>query len=177
MHSQQAQQPLKLHVADPDDLLHKLIDRSNAAALAALPRPLVFTNGVFDILHRGHVSYLAAARALGAALVVGVNSDASARGLGKGPGRPLNRELDRACVLGALESVDAVVLFNESTPAALLAQCRPDIYVKGGDYDVETLAETVLVRGWGGRSLALPFVDGYSTTLLVRRILGQDTAR
>jgi rfaE bifunctional protein nucleotidyltransferase chain/domain len=110
-------------------------------------------------------------------LVVGVNSDTSARGLGKGPGRPLNRELDRACVLGALESVDAVVLFNESTPVALLAQCRPDTYVKGGDYDIETLTETVLVRSWGGRSLALPFVDGYSTTSLVRRILGQDTAR
>ncbi len=164
-------------VAEPDDLLRKLIDRRDAAALAALPRPLVFTNGVFDILHRGHVSYLAAARALGAALVVGLNSDSSARALGKGPGRPLNGELDRACVLGALESVDAVVLFDERTPVELLAQCRPDVYVKGGDYDIEKLAETALVRGWGGRSLALPFVDGYSTTALVRRILGQDTPR
>lgn len=152
------------------DLLRKLLPRGDVSAWASLPRPLVFTNGVFDILHRGHVSYLVAARALGASLVVGLNSDASARGLGKGPDRPLNRELDRACVLGALEAVSAVVLFDEPTPVQLLAEVRPDLYVKGGDYDMETLAETALVRGWGGRSLALPFVDGYSTTALVRRI-------
>ena len=160
-----------------DDLLRKLIDRQDSLALARLPRPMVFTNGVFDILHRGHVSYLVAARSLGASLVVGLNDDASARSLGKGPERPLNRELDRACVLGALEAVDAVVLFGESTPLALLAQCRPDIYVKGGDYDIETLAETAMVRAWGGRALALPFVQGYSTTSLVRRILDQGAAR
>ena len=129
-----------------------------------------FTNGVFDILHRGHVSYLVAARALGASLVLGLNSDASARGLGKAADRPLNRELDRACVLGALEAVDAVLLFDEPTPVALIAQVRPDLYVKGGDYDVDQLAETALVRSWGGRALALPFVDGYSTTALVQRI-------
>jgi D-glycero-beta-D-manno-heptose 1-phosphate adenylyltransferase len=164
-------------LVEHDDLLRKLIDRTNAAALARLARPMVFTNGVFDILHRGHVSYLAAARALGASLVVGLNNDASVRSLGKGPERPLNRELDRTCVLGALESVNAVVLFDEPTPLALLAQCRPDVYVKGGDYDIETLAETALVRSWGGRALALPFVEGYSTTSLVRRILGQDVAR
>lgn len=152
------------------DLLRKLLQRDDAAALARLPRPMVFTNGVFDILHRGHVSYLAAARALGASLVVGLNSDASARGLGKGPDRPLNTELDRACVLGALEAVDAVILFDEATPLALLAQCRPEVYVKGGDYVIEDLAETPLVRSWGGRALALPFVQGYSTTALVRRI-------
>ena len=143
------------------------------ARVAALPRPVVFTNGVFDILHRGHVSYLVAARALGASLVVGLNSDASARGLGKGPDRPLNRELDRACVLGALESVDAVLLFDEATPLALLDVCRPDLYVKGGDYDMEAIPETALVRGWGGRALALPFVQGYSTTALVQRIQQQ----
>jgi rfaE bifunctional protein nucleotidyltransferase chain/domain len=160
-----------------DDLLAKLLLRSDAAALADLPRPLVFTNGVFDILHRGHVSCLVAARALGASLVVGLNSDASARGLGKGPDRPLNRELDRACVLGALEAVSAVVLFDEPTPVPLLAELRPDIYIKGGDYDMAALAETALVRSWGGRSLALPFVDGYSTTALVRRIAeGQASA-
>ena len=153
-----------------DDLLHKLMQRDDAAALARLPRPMVFTNGVFDILHRGHVSCLVAARALGASLVVGLNSDASARGLGKGADRPLNRELDRACVLGALQAVDAVLLFDEATPLALLAVCRPDLYVKGGDYDIETLPETALVRGWGGRALALPFVQGYSTTALVQRI-------
>ena len=159
------------------DLLAKLRSRDDAQALARLPRPLVFTNGVFDLLHRGHVGYLAAARALGACLVVGLNSDASARGLGKGPGRPLNSELDRACVLGALQAVDAVLLFDEPTPLALLAICRPDIYVKGGDYDIETLPETALVRGWGGRALVLPFVPGYSTTALVQRILEPNVAR
>ena len=155
-----------------DDLLRKLLAAGDDAALARLPRPLVFTNGVFDILHRGHVSVLAAARSLGSALIVGLNSDRSARGLGKGPDRPLNRELDRACVLCALAAVDAVMLFDESTPLAMLARCRPDVYVKGGDYDIETLAETPLVRSWGGRALALPFVDGYSTTRLVQAIRG-----
>lgn len=156
---------------DPGDLLRKLIRPADEATrVAALPRPLVFTNGVFDILHRGHVSYLAAARALGAALVVALNSDASARTLGKGPDRPLNRELDRAAVLGALEAVDALVLFDEPTPLAVLARIRPDLYVKGGDYEIERIPETPLVRSWGGRALALPFVDGYSTTRLVQAI-------
>ena len=140
------------------------------ARVAALPRPVVFTNGVFDILHRGHVSYLAQARALGASLVVGLNSDASARRLGKGPDRPLNAELDRACVLAALESVSLVLLFDEATPVALLERVRPQLYVKGGDYDIDSLAETACVRRWGGEARALPFVDGYSTTALVRRI-------
>jgi rfaE bifunctional protein nucleotidyltransferase chain/domain len=156
-----------------DDLLHKLLRPSEEAArVATLPRPLVFTNGVFDILHRGHVSYLVAARALGASLLVALNSDASARGLGKGPERPLNRELDRACVLGALEAVDALILFDEATPLAVLARVKPDLYVKGGDYDMEAIPETPLVRSWGGRALALPFVDGYSTTKLVQAIRG-----
>ncbi|MDE2093977.1 MAG: D-glycero-beta-D-manno-heptose 1-phosphate adenylyltransferase [Burkholderiales bacterium] len=151
--------------------LDKLCPRTDLAArLAVLARPVVFTNGVFDILHRGHVSYLAQARALGASLVVGLNSDASARGLGKGPDRPLNSELDRACVLAALESVSLVTLFDEATPVELLKQVRPQIYVKGGDYDVEALEETRWVRSWGGEACALPFVDGYSTTALVRRI-------
>ena len=138
--------------------------------LAALARPVVFTNGVFDILHRGHVSYLAKARELGACLVVGLNSDASARRLGKGPDRPLNSEIDRACVLAALESVSLVTLFDEPTPVELLKLVRPEIYVKGGDYDIESLEETKWVRSWGGRALALPFVEGYSTTALVTRI-------
>ncbi len=157
------------------DLLRKLRRADDAAAIAQLARPMVFTNGVFDILHRGHVACLTAARALGASLVVGLNSDASARGLGKGADRPLNRELDRACVLGALEAVDAVILFDAPTPLELLARLRPEVYVKGGDYDIETLAETALVRTWGGRSLALPFVEGYSTTRLVQRIRAQAT--
>ena len=153
--------------------LDKLCPRSELAArVAALPRPMVFTNGVFDILHRGHVSYLAQARALGASLVLGLNSDASARGLGKGPDRPLNNETDRACVLAALESVSLVTLFDEPTPVELLKLVRPALYVKGGDYDIETLEETRWVRSWGGDARALPFVDGYSTTSLVRRIRG-----
>jgi rfaE bifunctional protein nucleotidyltransferase chain/domain len=154
-----------------DDLLRKLVlPEGEAERLARLPRPLVFTNGVFDILHRGHVSCLVAARALGAGLLVALNSDASARQLGKGPDRPLNSELDRACVLAALEAVDAVLLFDEPTPLTVLARVRSDIYVKGGDYDIEALPETALVRSWGGRALALPFVDGYSTTRLVQAI-------
>ena len=142
------------------------------AAHATWPRPLVFTNGVFDVLHRGHVSYLAQARSLGAALLVAVNSDASARRLGKGPGRPLNTEVDRACVVAALQAVDFVVVFDESTPCELIECIRPDVYVKGGDYDIETLRETALVRSWGGRAVAIAFVDGYSTTGLVERIRG-----
>lgn len=148
----------------------KLIDAPPALA----QRPLVFTNGVFDVLHRGHVAYLAAARELGAALLVGVNSDASARGLGKGPDRPLNRAHDRALVLAALQAVDFVMFFDEPTPLALLERVRPDIYVKGGDYDIESLGETALVRRWGGRSLAMPFVAGYSTSALVERIRGSN---
>jgi rfaE bifunctional protein nucleotidyltransferase chain/domain len=145
----------------------------SAAAWAAKrdwARPLVFTNGVFDVLHRGHVTYLAQARALGAALLVAVNSDTSARALGKGPDRPLNGEMDRALVLAALQSVDHVVLFDEPTPCELIERIRPDVYVKGGDYDVGKLREAELVRSWGGRAVAIPFVDGYSTTRLVERI-------
>jgi D-glycero-beta-D-manno-heptose 1-phosphate adenylyltransferase len=133
-------------------------------------RPMVFTNGVFDILHRGHVSYLMLARQLGATLVVGLNSDASARQLGKGPDRPLNTELDRCAVLRALACVSAVVLFDEPKPLALMQALRPNIYVKGGDYDIARLEETALVATWGGRALAIPFVAGYSTTALVARV-------
>ena len=141
-----------------------------AAALACLPRPLVFTNGVFDVLHRGHVLYLAQARALGASLLVALNTDASARRLGKGPERPLNNEVDRACVIAALASSSLVTWFDEDTPVELIQQVRPDILVKGGDYDMARLPETALVQSWGGRALALPFVAGYSTTALVNRI-------
>ncbi len=158
------------------NLQDKLLDAAGldgaalAARLAVLPRPLVFTNGVFDILHRGHVSYLHAARQLGASLIVAINTDASARGLGKGPERPINRALDRALVLAGLAAVDCVTFFDEATPCALLARVRPDLYVKGGDYDMELLEETRLVRSWGGRAEALSFVDGYSTTALVRSL-------
>ena len=155
----------------PESLTSKIIANSEVDD-RAWTRPLVFTNGVFDVLHRGHVTYLSAAGALGASLLVGVNSDSSARGLGKGPDRPLNGELDRLVVMAGLASVSYVVLFDEPTPCELIERVKPDIYVKGGDYDMETLRETRLVRSWGGRSLAIPFVDGYSTTSLVRRIRG-----
>jgi rfaE bifunctional protein nucleotidyltransferase chain/domain len=155
----------------PELLTHKIIPSPQVDS-HPWRRPLVFTNGVFDVLHVGHVTYLAAARDLGESLIVGLNSDRSARGLGKGPDRPLNNELDRLLVVAALESVSYVVLFDEPTPCALLERCKPEVYVKGGDYMIETLAETTLVRSWGGRSVAIPFVAGYSTTALVRRIRG-----
>jgi len=151
--------------------LAKIVARSEAAAhLRTLAAPVVFTNGVFDVLHRGHVTYLAQARALGGSLVVALNTDASARRLGKGPDRPLNAEHDRAIVIAALESVSLVTWFDEDTPVQLLSELKPQVYVKGGDYDMRTLAETALVEGYGGRAVAIPFVDGYSTTKLVRRI-------
>jgi rfaE bifunctional protein nucleotidyltransferase chain/domain len=141
-----------------------------AAYIAKLPRPLVFTNGVFDILHRGHASYLAQARDLGASLVVGVNSDASVKMLGKGDDRPINSEADRQALLAALESVDMAVLFTEQTPVSLIEKIRPDIYVKGGDYEIDTLAETRLVKTWGGKAIAIPFLYERSTTSLLGKI-------
>ena len=152
-------------------LADKICIRDDVVArVARLPRPLVFTNGVFDVLHRGHVLYLAQARALGASLLVALNTDASARRLGKGPDRPLNNEADRAFVLAALASTSLVTWFDEDTPLELIALIKPDILVKGGDYDMSTLPETQVVESYGGRALALPFVDGYSTTALVQKI-------
>jgi len=138
--------------------------------LANLPRPLVMTNGVFDVLHRGHVSYLQRAAELGDSLLVALNSDISARLLGKGPDRPLNTAEDRAYVLASLAAVDLVTFFDTRKPIELIKAAHPDIYVKGGDYDIETLEETSVVRSWGGQSLAIPFVGGYSTTSLVQRM-------
>jgi rfaE bifunctional protein nucleotidyltransferase chain/domain len=138
--------------------------------LSTLPKPIVFTNGVFDLLHRGHVSYLAQAKSLGKSLVVGVNTDASVRLLSKGDDRPLNFEADRLALLAALESVDLVVLFSEKTPVELIAQIKPDIYVKGGDYEIDDLAETALVKSWGGKAYAIPFIHDRSTTALLRKI-------
>jgi rfaE bifunctional protein nucleotidyltransferase chain/domain len=151
--------------------LDKIVQRNAAAArVAALPQPVVFTNGVFDVLHRGHVTYLAQARDLGASLVVALNTDASARRLNKGADRPLNKQQDRAEVIAALGSVDLVTWFDEDTPLELIGELRPAILVKGGDYDMSKLAETRLVESYGGRAQAIPFVDGYSTTALVKRI-------
>ena len=155
-------------------LLRKICQRGDlSAALALLPRPWVFTNGVFDVLHRGHVLYLAQARALGGSLIVALNTDASVRRLGKGDDRPLNAEDDRAVVMAAQEAVSLVTWFDEDTPEALIGEIRPDILVKGGDYDMARLPETALVESWGGHALALPFVSGYSTTALLKKIRAQ----
>lgn len=152
-------------------LADKIVRRAEAARrVGELPQPVVFTNGVFDVIHRGHVTYLEQARALGASLVVGLNTDASARRLGKGPDRPLNGEQDRAAVIAALESVSLVTFFDEDTPVALISELKPQVYVKGGDYDMRQLEETRVVEAYGGRALAIAFVNGYSTTALVKKI-------
>jgi rfaE bifunctional protein nucleotidyltransferase chain/domain len=155
----------------PPAFLTKICDRADLARqLDGLPRPWVFTNGVFDVLHRGHVMYLAQARELGGSLIVALNTDASVRRLGKGDDRPLNNDADRAVVMASQQSVTLVTWFDEDTPVQLISEVRPDILVKGGDYDMEKLPETALVKSWGGRALALPFVPGYSTTRLLERI-------
>jgi rfaE bifunctional protein nucleotidyltransferase chain/domain len=149
----------------------KIATAANALArIAALARPLVFTNGVFDVLHRGHVTYLEQARGLGAALVVAVNTDASVRRLGKGDGRPINPLDDRMAVLAALAAVDLVVPFDDETPRALIVACRPDVLVKGGDYTAATTAGAPEVIAAGGRFVAIPFLFERSTTALVERI-------
>ena len=151
--------------------LDKITSRQDAKTrLGALPQPVVFTNGVFDVVHIGHVHYLAQARELGGSLVVALNTDVSAKRLGKGADRPLNNEADRATLIAALESVSLVTWFGEDTPYELIDELRPDILVKGGDYDMVKLKEAKLVQSYGGKALALPFVAGYSTTALVSKI-------
>jgi len=140
---------------------------------AAQRGPVVFTNGVFDVLHVGHVALLEAARAEGEALVVGVNSDASARMLGKGPNRPLVPDAERARVVAALESVDLVVVFVEPTPLSLIRLLRPDVLVKGADYALEEIVGASDVRGWGGRVVRVALVPGRSTTGLITRLRGE----
>ena len=140
-----------------------------ANALRAAGQRIVFTNGCFDILHAGHVRYLAAARAHGDVLILGLNSDASVRRL-KGATRPVNDERDRAEVVGALQSVDAVVIFGEDTAETLIAKVRPDVYVKGGDYTRATLPEARIVEGYGGAVAFIPLVAGKSTTDTIRRM-------
>ncbi len=139
---------------------------------AALARPLVFTNGVFDIVHRGHVTYLAEARALGASLVVALNSDGSVRRLGKGEDRPVNALADRMAVIAALESVSLVTWFDEDTPIARIRECRPDRLVKGGDWALDRIVGAEDVRGWGGTVHAIAFRHQRSTTALLARIRG-----
>ena len=149
----------------------KVVARDGLArAVGLLARPVVLTNGVFDLLHRGHVTYLARARALGASLVVAVNADASVRQLGKGEDRPINTEADRAAVLAALESVTLVTVFEETVPLPVLEIVRPDVYVKGGDYDMTTIPEAQLARSWGARTLAIPFEFERSTSALLARL-------
>jgi len=140
--------------------------------LRAEGKRVVFTNGCFDLLHVGHLRYLQGARALGDVLVVGVNGDASVRGL-KGPDRPLNLEDERAELLAGLECVSYVTLFSEATPHATIEALRPDLHVKGGDYSAESLPETPLVRSYGGEVVIMPLVPGRSTTRLVERMAGE----
>ena len=141
------------------------------AALREAGQQVVFTNGCFDILHAGHVRYLNEARAQGDCLVLGLNSDESVRRL-KGPERPINSELDRAEVVGALKSVDYVVLFGEQTAESLIAKVRPAVYVKGGDYTLDTLPEAKIVQSYGGRVHFVKMVEGRSTTNVIKKISG-----
>jgi len=150
---------------------NKLVSRANLVKrIAALPQPVVLTNGVFDILHRGHVTYLAEARALGASLVVAVNTDASVKRLGKGDDRPLNTCEDRMAVLAALEAVTLVVPFDEDTALEVVQEARPAIYAKGGDYDMTSIAEGKAVLAYGGRAVAIDFAHDRSTTKLLQKV-------
>ena len=148
---------------DPNDIekLSEILHRAG--------QKIVFTNGCFDILHAGHVRYLEKARSFGDCLVLGLNTDASVRG-NKGPSRPINSELDRAEVVGALKSVDYVVLFGEKTAETIIAKVRPDVYVKGGDYTLETLPEAKIVQSYGGRVEFVQMVAGRSTTNVIKKI-------
>jgi rfaE bifunctional protein nucleotidyltransferase chain/domain len=160
-------------VSRAPDFERKLCASHELAALVPqLPRPLVFTNGVFDVLHRGHVTYLAQARALGASLILGVNSDASVKRLGKGGNRPVNALADRMAVLAALESVNLVTSFDEDTPLALIVACRPDVLVKGGDWKPERIVGAREVKSWGGAVHSIPFAHERSTTALLAKIRG-----
>ena len=141
-----------------------------AARLGSCARPLVFTNGVFDILHRGHVTYLAQARALGATLLVAINSDASAKRLGKGEERPLNSLADRMAVVAALEAVHLVTWFDEDTPLALVLASRPEVLAKGGDWKSDAIVGASEVQRWGGSVHSIPFEHQRSTTALLRKI-------
>lgn len=150
---------------------NKICTRAELAArVAHLPKPVVLTNGVFDILHRGHVTYLAQARELGASLVVAVNTDASVKRLGKGDDRPVNSCEDRIAILAALEAVSLVVPFDEDTALETVLEARPDIYVKGGDYDMEAIPEGRAVAAYGGRAVAIAFEHDRSTTKLLSKV-------
>ncbi|MGK5026683.1 D-glycero-beta-D-manno-heptose 1-phosphate adenylyltransferase [Janthinobacterium sp. RB2R34] len=156
------------------DFETKLCSREDLQArAAALPTPVVVTNGVFDILHRGHVTYLAQARALGASLVVAINTDASVKRLGKGDDRPLNSCEDRMAVLAALESVSLVVPFSEDSALEVVQEIQPGIYVKGGDYDMTAIPEGKAVLAYGGQAVAIDFEHDRSTTKLLSKVRQQ----
>ncbi len=148
-------------IVAPDQLVTRLAD---------LPRPLVFTNGCFDILHRGHVTLLGQARALGKAMVVALNTDTSVKRLGKGVDRPVNTLADRLAVIAALECVSLVTWFDEDTPIERILECRPDVLVKGGDWPVEKIVGNTEVASWGGRTVSIPFIHQKSTTALLEKI-------
>ena len=151
--------------------LRKICPRAELVArTVSLPRPLVVTNGVFDILHRGHVTYLAQAKALGASLVVAVNTDASVKRLGKGEDRPINICEDRMAVLASLEAVDLVVSFEEDTALEIVREVVPEFYAKGGDYDVTVIPEGMVVIAQGGTAVAIPIEHVRSTTATLSRI-------
>ena len=152
----------------------KLTTRASLAErVATLPKPVVLTNGVFDILHRGHVTYLAQARALGASLVVAVNTDASVKRLGKGDDRPINSGADRMAVLAALEAVSLVVELDEDTALEVVLQARPDIYAKGGDYQMDAIPEGQAVLAYGGQAVAIDFTHDRSTSRLLSKVRDQ----
>jgi rfaE bifunctional protein nucleotidyltransferase chain/domain len=155
--------PFESKLCEPDQL---------AARIAQMPRPLVFTNGVFDILHRGHVSYLAQARAMGASLLVAVNSDASVQRQGKGPDRPINVLADRMTVVAALEAVSLVSWFDDDTPLAVILLARPDVLVKGGDWAPHRIVGGDEVKSWGGSVHSIPFIHQRSTSATLARIRG-----
>jgi rfaE bifunctional protein nucleotidyltransferase chain/domain len=149
----------------------KIVSPENLASrLVQIPRPLVFTNGCFDILHRGHVTLLAQARELGAAMIVALNSDASVKRLGKGDDRPVNTLADRLAVIASLECVTLVTWFDEDTPIERILECRPDVLVKGGDWPVKKIVGNTEVNGWGGKTVSIPFIHQKSTTALLDKI-------
>lgn len=162
-------------MSQPVSPAEKILSRAELLKRCGRPRTykLVFTNGVFDVVHRGHVEYLYAARALGDALVVALNTDVSVRRLNKAPDRPVNREADRAVVVAGLGCVDYVTFFDEDTPQAIVAELLPDLLVKGGDYTPETIVGRAEVESAGGRVVVIPLVAGHSTTETLRKLRGQ----
>jgi D-glycero-beta-D-manno-heptose 1-phosphate adenylyltransferase len=159
-----------------ENITHKIIDKANTDAIHKIKRKMVFTNGVFDILHSGHLSYLARAKDLvgdSGSLVIGLNSDISTKMLGKGNHineRPINKQADRKLMLACLYMVDYVIIFEEKTPLDLMHILRPDIYVKAGDYTLENLPEVPLMNSFGGQSIIMPFIEGYSSTSIINKI-------